>query len=116
MLPPKAHEANPTEVFQAVVQQNVRKWQALGRRAEKYGPATIREAQIAVSEVLNRLDVNTAVFNDWYEARRLSWLNHIFFEELAFRQTRWHANHDNDNKITCLSISNSSNQLFAFPY
>ena len=53
MLPPKAHEANPTEVFQAVVQQNVRKWQAFGRRAEKYGPATIREAQIAVSEVLS---------------------------------------------------------------
>ena len=53
MLPPKGHEANPTEVFQAVVQQNVRKWQALGRRAEKYGPATIREAQIAVSEVLS---------------------------------------------------------------
>ena len=47
-LPPKGHEANPTEVFQAVVQQNVSKWQALGRRAEKYGPATIREAQIAV--------------------------------------------------------------------
>ena len=69
MLPPKAHEANPTEVFQAVVQQNVRKWQALGRRAEKYDPATIREAQIAVSEVLNRLHFNTAVFNDWYEAR-----------------------------------------------
>ena len=55
MLPPKGHEANPSEVFQAVVQQNVRKWQAFGRRAEKYGPATIREAQIAVSEVLNRL-------------------------------------------------------------
>ena len=69
MLPPKAHEANPTEVFQAVVQQNVRKWQALGRRAEKYGPATIREAQIAVSEVLSRLHFNTAVFCDWYEAR-----------------------------------------------
>ena len=64
MLPPKAHEANPTEVFQAVVQQNVRKWQALGRRAEKYGPATIREAQIAVSEVLNRLHFNTTVFCD----------------------------------------------------
>ena len=69
MLPPKAHEANPTEVFQAVVQQNVRKWQALGRKAEKYGPATIREAQIAVSEVLSRLHFNTAVFCDWYEAR-----------------------------------------------
>ena len=69
MLPPKAHEANPTEVFQAVVQQNVRKWQALGRRAEKYGPATIREAQIAVSEVLGRLHFNTEAFCGWYEAR-----------------------------------------------
>ena len=56
MLSPKGHEANPTELFQAVVQQNVRELQALiGRRAEKYGPATIREAQIAVSEVLGRL-------------------------------------------------------------
>ena len=64
MLPPKAHEANPTEVFQAVVQQNVRKWQALERRAEKYGPATI-----AMSEVLSRLHFNIAVFCDWYEAR-----------------------------------------------
>ena len=53
MLPPKGHEANLTELFQAVVQQNVRELQALiGRRAEKYGPATIQEAQIAVSEVL----------------------------------------------------------------
>ena len=69
MLPPKAHEANPTEVFQAVVQQNVRKWQALGRRAEKYSPATIREAQIAVSEVLGWLYFNTAAFCGWYEAR-----------------------------------------------
>ena len=69
MLPPKGHEANPSEVFQAVVQQNERKWQAFGRRAEKYGPATIQEAEIAVSEVLSRLYFNTAVFCDWYEAR-----------------------------------------------
>ena len=69
MLPTKAHEANPTEVSQAVVQQSMRKWQALGRRAEKYGPATIWEAQIAVSEVLSRLHFNIAEFCDWYEAR-----------------------------------------------
>ena len=55
MLPPKGHEANPTELF--------------GRRAEKYGPAAIREAQIAVSEVLGRLHFNTAAFCGWYEAR-----------------------------------------------
>ena len=41
------------QLFQAVVLQNVRKWQAPGRRAEKYGAATIREAQITVCEVLN---------------------------------------------------------------
>ena len=35
MLPPKGHEANPTKLFQAVVQQNVRKWQAPRRRTEK---------------------------------------------------------------------------------
>ena len=62
MLSPNGHEANPKELFHAVMQQNVRKWQALGRRAEKYGPATIREAQIAVSEVLGRLHFNTAAF------------------------------------------------------
>ena len=71
MLPPKAHEANPTEVFQAVVQQNVRKWQALGRRAEKYGPATIREAQIAVFEFLGPLhfNFNTEASCGWYETQ-----------------------------------------------
>ena len=57
------------QLFQAVVQQNVIELQALGRRAEKYGPATIREAQIAVFEVLGRLRFNTATFCDWYEAR-----------------------------------------------
>ena len=61
MLPPKDHEANPTELYQAFVQQNVRKLQALGRRAEKYGPAIIREAQIAVFEVLGRLRFNVSV-------------------------------------------------------
>ena len=66
MLPPKAHKANPTEVFKLLC---VRKWQALGRRAEKYGPATIREAQIAESEVLGRLHFNTAAFCGWYEAQ-----------------------------------------------
>ena len=61
MLPPKDHEVNPTELFQAIVQQNVRKWQALGRRAEKYGPATIQEAQIAVFEVPGQLRFNASV-------------------------------------------------------
>ena len=42
--------------------QSETKWQAPGRRAKKYGPATIREAQIAVSEVLGRLRFNTAAF------------------------------------------------------
>ena len=68
MLPSKGHEANPTELFQAVVQQNVRKWQAPGRRAEKYGVATIQEAQTAVCEVLRRLLFNTAAFRGWYES------------------------------------------------
>jgi len=70
------------QLFQAVVQQNVRKWQALGSRAEKYGPATIREAQIAVFEVLGRLCFNTEAFCDWYEARETGrhlqkrWMTH----------------------------------------
>ena len=53
-------EANPKELFQALMQQNVRKWQAPGRRAEKYGPTTIREAQIKLYEVLGWLHFNTA--------------------------------------------------------
>ena len=69
MFSPKGHEENPTELFQAVMQQNVRERQSLGRRAEKYGPPTIREAQLAVSEVLGRLHFNTAAFCGWYEAR-----------------------------------------------
>ena len=71
MLPPKDHEANPTELFQATVHATERKkmagsWE--NRRAEKYSLATIREAQIAVFEVLGRLRFNTAAFCDWYEA------------------------------------------------
>ena len=58
MLPSKGHEANPTDFFQALMQQNVRKWQAPGRRAEKYVPTTIRKAQIELSEVLGRLRFN----------------------------------------------------------
>ena len=69
MLPPKGHEANPIELFQTVIQEGVRKWQALGRRAQKYGTTTFREAQIAVSEVLSRLRFNTAAFRGCYEAR-----------------------------------------------
>ena len=71
MLPPKNHEANATELFQAVVQQNVRKWRALGKKAEKYGPATIREAQIAVFEVLGPLhfNFNTEASCGWYETQ-----------------------------------------------
>ena len=72
LLPPKGHEANPTELFQAVVLQRLRKWQALWRRPEKYDPATIREAQIAVSEVLGQLLFNiVSTFCGWYEARAI---------------------------------------------
>ena len=42
--------------------QRETKWQASERRAKKYGPATIREVQIAVSEVLGWLRFNTAAF------------------------------------------------------
>ena len=53
MLPPKGNEANPRRVVSSCcATQHETKWQAPGRRAKKYGPATIREAQIAVSEVL----------------------------------------------------------------
>ena len=61
MLPLKGHEANPHSCFKpSWATQRETKWQAHGRRAKKYGPATIREAQIAVSEVLGRLHFNTA--------------------------------------------------------
>ena len=42
--------------------QSETKWQTPGRRAKKYGPATISDVQIAVSEVLGRLRFNTAAF------------------------------------------------------
>ena len=42
-----------TELFQAVECATQRAWHTHGRRAKKYGPATIREVQIAVSKVLD---------------------------------------------------------------
>ena len=63
MLPLKGHEANPHSCFKpSWATQRETKWQAHGRRAKKYGPATIREGQIAVSEVLGQLCFNTAAF------------------------------------------------------
>jgi len=38
-------------------------------KSRENGPATIRQAQIAVSEVLGRLPFNTATFRGCYEAR-----------------------------------------------
>ena len=51
------------DVSSCCATQHETKWQARGRRAKKYGPATIREAQIAVSEVLGWLCFNTAAFH-----------------------------------------------------
>ena len=51
LLPVKGHEANPQSCSSRWATQRETKWQARGRRA-KHGPATIKEAQIAVSEVL----------------------------------------------------------------
>ena len=48
-------------------------WQAPGRRAKKYGPATIREAQIAVSEVLGRLRFYTAAFRGCWNGARATY-------------------------------------------
>ena len=47
----------------------MRKWQPPRRRAQKYGPVTIQEAQIAVFEVFERLRSNTPAFRGCYEAR-----------------------------------------------
>ena len=85
MLLPKAHEANPTELFQAVVKQNVWKWQPSGRRAEKYGPATIRGAH-ATSEVLGRLRVITTAFRGRYEARITGY--HLQNSKKGFKTTK----------------------------
>ena len=51
MLPSKGHEANQTELFQAVM-QGVRKWQPPGRRAQGMIKKTFRDAQIAVSKAV----------------------------------------------------------------
>ena len=56
------------------------KWQVPERRAKKYGPATIREAQKAVSEVLGWLLFNTAVFRGcWNGARATDHHLHLCF-------------------------------------
>ena len=106
MLPRKDHEANPTELFQAVVQQNVRKWQALERRAEKYSPATIREAQIAVFEVLGQIRFNTAAFCSWYEARATG--RHL--------QKRWKTHRDEESlkKVAIFQWSNKFYTVLKF--
>ena len=54
MLPLKGHDrGKSTELFESSCSatQHDTKWRAPERRAKGYGPATIREAQIAVSEV-----------------------------------------------------------------
>ena len=51
--------------------QSETKWQAHGRRAKKYGPATISEAHIAVSEVLGWLCFNTVSIS-WLLVRSAS--------------------------------------------
>ena len=50
-----------TELFESscCATQRETKWQAPERKAKKYGPATIREAHIAVPEVLGQLCFNT---------------------------------------------------------
>ena len=59
MLLLKGHEANPQS---CCATQRETKWRTPERRAKTYGPATIREDHIAVSEVLGRLRFNTAAF------------------------------------------------------
>ena len=45
--------------------------QAPERKAKKYGPATIREAHIAMPEVLGQLCFNTAAFHGcWHGTQR----------------------------------------------
>ena len=53
-----------TELFESscCATQHDTKWQAPERRAKKCGPATIREAHIAVSEVLGQLHFNAEAF------------------------------------------------------
>ena len=65
MLPLQGHEANPQSCLNQAAccaTQRETKWQAPERKAKKYGPATIREAHIAVPEVLGQLCFNTAAF------------------------------------------------------
>ena len=68
--------------------QRETKWQAPGRRAKKYGPATIREAQIAVSEVFGRLGFNTAAFRDCWNGARATGchLQHRWKTDLVARR------------------------------
>ena len=62
MLPLQGQEANPQSCLNQAAccaTQRETKWQAPERKAKKYGPATIREAHIAVPEVLGQLSFNT---------------------------------------------------------
>ena len=62
MLPLQGQEANPQSCLNQAAccaTQRETKWQAPERKAKKYGPATIREAHIAVPEVLGQLCFNT---------------------------------------------------------
>ena len=83
----KGPRGKSTEMFQAVVQHNVRLngCKAHGRRARKYGPATISEAQIAVSEVLGWLLFNTAAFRGcWNGGPATGRHLHCFFLEITW--------------------------------
>ena len=83
------------------------KWQPPRRRAQKYGPVTIQEAQIAVFEVLERPRSNTAAFRGCYEARAAG--RHI--------QNRWKTDpvEDDRRKSEESAVFQWSNKLYSAP-
>lgn len=93
MLPPKGHEANPSELFQGNIQASVKRWRAPGQAADESGPRDFYEAQKAVSDALDRLRFSCKAFRGWYAARatgchlRLRWEKDRVAKRVSRRRT-----------------------------
>ena len=93
MLPPKGHEANPSELFQGNIQASVKRWRAPGQASDESGPRDFYEAQKAVSDALDRLRFSCKAFRGWYAARttgchlRLRWEKDCVAKRVSRRRT-----------------------------
>jgi hypothetical protein len=68
-LPVKGHKANPTELFQATIQDKVKRWRRRGRGQVSVGPQNLKDVQMAVSEALEEMKYRPEAFSGYYTAR-----------------------------------------------